>query len=181
MSHKKLLRGSPRDIVKLFCLVRQLRVMASIKHRVVRDRQNQQELRQCVPPNVTNDRSILCHIHYSTSDGRARSIKISKPNFWHRNQKSLSLIFSSSTEPHQEFLIPAIGFALYWISVKFSSKERKRKDLKREADYIKITRLAARQILRGAPSIFSLLATSSVFAGYLMRCCVCRSLFTFDI
>ena len=71
----------------------------------------------------------------STSDGRARSIKISKPNFWHRNQKSLSLIFSSSTEPHQEFLIPAIGFALYWISVKFSSKERKRKDLKREADY----------------------------------------------
>ena len=71
----------------------------------------------------------------STSDGRARSIKISKPNFWHRNQKSLSLIFSSSTEPHQEFLIPAIGFALYWISVKFSSKEHKRKDLKKEADY----------------------------------------------
>ena len=135
MSHKKLLRGSPRDIVKLFCLVRQLRVMASIKHRVVRDRQNQQELRQCVPPNVTNDRSILCHIHYSTSDGRARSIKISKPNFWHRNQKSLSLIFSSSTEPQQKFLIPAIGFALYWISVKFSSKEHKRKDLKKEADY----------------------------------------------
>ena len=71
----------------------------------------------------------------STSDGRARSIKISKPNFWHRNQKSLSLIFSSSTEPHQEFLIPAIGFALYWISVKFSSKEHKRKDLKKKADY----------------------------------------------
>ena len=52
-----------------------------------------------------------------------------------RYQKSSSLIISSSTEPHQEFLIPAIGFALYWISVKFSSKERKRKDLKREADY----------------------------------------------
>ena len=41
--------------------------------------------------------------------------------------------------------------------------------------------MAARQILRGAPSIFSLLATCSAFAGYLMRCCVRRSLFTFDI
>ena len=47
-----------------------------------------------------------------------------------RYQKSSSLIISSSTEPHQEFLIPVIGFAQYWISVKFSSKERKKKRLK---------------------------------------------------